>query len=362
MASKIETFISDWGRIPYSLALSTVRMGVARLPKGSRVWPRNSFLTLAFRPFKSDLDLTIWFETQPGPQAIAHLQWLLKLNKLVFPILGESNVYVRSSAGLMAGLINRYELARDPELEWMLKEDLTKKSAGSKPFKRVTTERAEKCIFLLRMLDADFHNLLAAPGKRRKKWQVHLTSVGLNEIDIHRVITNENPIRKILETAFGFFEDYEFQMDASDEVENFLRNRSNGVPDHQANLTPKLLAIFPHRLCFVKAPKKLSGQVCKEIFTAQVAWEIWGITGQSLLLRQTNAFLDHLALLKKFLPAMAGKALIDFDIALDEILSDLKSRDRISTPVAAAKTRRKIQSKTQPKIQRRAKPRKTPAP
>ena len=327
MASKVETLISDWGRIPYSLALSSVRLSARRLPKGSLVWPRNSFLTFAFRPLKSDLDLTVWLEAQPSSKTIAQLRWLLKINKVLFPILGESNVYIRPFAGFMAGLVNRYELARDPELERMLKEDLTKKAASSKALKRVTTKRAEKCVFLLRMLEADLQNLRTAPKRRKQKWRMHLTSVGVKSDKNSSIVAGENPIRKILETAFHFFEDSEFEKRATDMVESYLQARSEGVPDHKVTVTPELLAIFPQRFCFLEVSKKLSGQALKEIFMAQVAWEIWGIMGQFPLLRQPKAVLVHLTSLKKCL-AVAGKTTSELEAAIIKISLALKNRNK----------------------------------
>src|SRR5271166_2643942 len=84
--------VPKWiGSAPYHLALQTFILGARSA--GAKVWPRNSFISQAFNPLISDLDLTIWFDATPQLQQVSEVVGLHKRLKSVFPLLGEMNLY-----------------------------------------------------------------------------------------------------------------------------------------------------------------------------------------------------------------------------------------------------------------------------
>jgi len=80
------------GRWPYAGALAAIRWHAKQLIfPGPKIWARNSYLTPAFRPLHSDLDITVWFDDPPTDVGRLKLAKILARSKKIFPALGECN-------------------------------------------------------------------------------------------------------------------------------------------------------------------------------------------------------------------------------------------------------------------------------
>lgn len=146
----------------YWLARRIVAYLLSRQDWDLQVWFRNS-TEMGYSQFPwSDLDLTVWSNSENNP----HLSRFFKnyrLLKKVIPILGEVNVYTPQRWNLVKELVNPHELDRDPRL------------AAKYQF-RPNPSTSESLVFLLRMYLAD-HRLSVAPSLRSKKWTYHSKQV-----------------------------------------------------------------------------------------------------------------------------------------------------------------------------------------
>lgn len=258
------------GRLPYQAALSILTSRIVKLHPGLAIWARNSFLTDAFRPLRSDLDLTIWLERSPPDYVLEQLQNILLRTKRYFPALGERNVYAADSVGRFAKFANRYELARDP-----LTVDRVKKFRGT-----LISERAEASVYLLRMLEANWQDLALRKSGQTSKWHFHLHAVGMAELSNDEWV---NPIMAIVTRALAWLEEIEgaaFCSDVINNIYNYFRGRSEKWP---GQVSQTVAAVFPHHFCYVGFPSAALKSALSEIFAAQISWEIWGLYGQCTL-------------------------------------------------------------------------------
>jgi hypothetical protein len=282
------------------------------VPGTPRIWPRNSYVLGTLHPLLSDLDVTVWFDSEPTRAQLEQLARVLKWCRRAFPFLGETNLYVAGEARSQAGLANALELARDPELLGRLK------AVG--PVATVGKTGAQAAAFVLRMLEGDIAHVLERPEARRAKWESHGSAVaqalGGNPPPLWNGFPERTLLRGIVELAVFALApatDADHQ-GAVASLERYFQCMGRGVPLHTLRIEPWWWACLPHRFCFgSEPPLPLKGEQA-EIFLAQLAWEAWGLLGQRrLALLRGQDPQGHLAALKRVLavgvpPASGGAA------------------------------------------------------
>jgi hypothetical protein len=290
------------GRWPYAAGLALLNAQVALALPTARIWPRNSYLTSAFRPLRSDLDVTVWFEGSPGAGDIHRLRRILARSKRLFPALGEANVYCAPLSRSLAAFINYFELQRDPSLREILPS-------------RQGPVAGERAAFLLRMLEADYHGLSRRPEKRAGKWRLHLQAVGARP----ELFEPRHAVRSILTAAWPD-QGADFVDAATQAVTDYLESKMHGGrQDPEVPLNPWLGALFPHRFCFRADPAGPMTEALRPTTAALVAWEIWGMNSQFLLSRDSGGIYDHLQRLRTVAPDEASR------IAISELAAAVQS-------------------------------------
>ena len=297
------------GRWPYSLALQLIRWQAARsIEPRPEIWARNSFLTSAFVPFKSDLDLTVWFETEPDAEARRKMARILRRAKRIFPALGECNSYIGGMAAALEPWANRFELQRDPQFSRRL---AAPKDVGARP----VSENAERTVFLLRMLEIDFHNLVTAPERREAKWRKHFALVGFPAGPL--TFAGIPPVEAILSRALGWTERDQgpaFLAVVTSTVETYLRGaRLQGKADLSVPLNEIISCAMAHRFSFRRDAYASTKGVLSELALAQLAWETFAMNSQFLfhpdppgLSRYLRQVSRHLVLAAGVNPLWAG--------------------------------------------------------
>jgi hypothetical protein len=129
---------------------------IARL-FGCQLWARNSFLTDAFVPGISDLDISIIYYDN----RVYMLENIYKFLKKIIPILGEVNWYDKKVIDKM-DFFNFYEISRDPILK-------------KKFFTRQSVVIEEKIIFILKMMS---YNM--TKNFQINKWKSYCEILGLS--------------------------------------------------------------------------------------------------------------------------------------------------------------------------------------
>jgi hypothetical protein len=262
-------------------AYHLVRMSLDRVlalslrNQNTQTWARNSILTDAFQPFRSDLDLTLLSDNL-SPQQAKTVRALLKVTKLAFPALGEMNLYSRKNLSLHAQLLNPWELDRDPQLKQHLSSCLPKTSARASAF-------------ILRMLENDLHNLQSRPASRKKKWDRHFHAIAQDFPETAEVGFAYQPhqaIASILRLVLWLagIQSPPMIRDALSWLEFFFELQHAEVADCRQTLLlevrPWQWAFFPHRFCFHSSPLPTLGLELSQVFAAQLEWELNGILTQ----------------------------------------------------------------------------------
>lgn len=138
---------------------------VSQLLWGIEIWPRHSYLTSAFIPTKSDLDLTAYVSNLDSLNS--YLRYYAFMRKLV-PFLGEISIYTDEGVNyIRRHSTNGFELERDPLLLSRFKIELSAKY--------FTREKAVS--YLLMALINDLHKIAANSDARIKKWKYHFAHV-----------------------------------------------------------------------------------------------------------------------------------------------------------------------------------------
>lgn len=152
-------------KLVYTITYGKLKI-ISYLFWGIEVWPRHSYLTSAFIPIKSDLDLSAYVYNLK--RLGSYLKFYSLIRKL-FPFVGELNIYTPESIlYLKENTANGFELERDPFLLRKFNLDINNAKYYSK----------EMAIsYLLMSLFNDFHKLVNNPSLRIKKWQYHIDHV-----------------------------------------------------------------------------------------------------------------------------------------------------------------------------------------
>ena len=173
-------------RLAYIVAYAKLKF-VSQLVWGIEIWPRHSFLTNAFVPLKSDLDLTAYVSNLDSLGAYLRFY---KVFKKLLPFIGELNIYTPETINFIKNWdVNGFELERDPILARRFGIDLNNKKYFSR----------EKAIsYLLMALINDLHKLKAHPCARLKKWNYHFGHVNStflkHEISAKTVVLDETTV------------------------------------------------------------------------------------------------------------------------------------------------------------------------
>ena len=283
------------GKIPYAIFLFVLQRVIAFQFKAKpAVWPRNSYLTNAFRPFFSDLDLTIWFQSAPSVAELQRLRALLVFAKKIFPALGETNAYDDRRAVELASWSNRFEIERDPETYRRLSK-----------LERLTTERAQRTAFLLRMLESDAKNLAFRPQQRWPKWRRHFEAVGIVVSREHFDRTEAIALIAKLALEWTAAETPPtFYQATYESTVNYIKTVAGGAPSLQGDAWAAM--IFPHRFCFREPPVAEMSSVFLEICVAQTAWEVWGLATQVHAIEAPDSVDAHFKRLAEFLSNSKG--------------------------------------------------------
>jgi len=291
---------------PYLLALRFLHWKMRKTLNSRQIWPRNSFILGSFTPLVSDLDLTVLLESETSAvlfdQKKKEVQRSLQLGKKLFPWLGEANVYEEKILPLIQLFANPFELDRDPGL---------REKFSKYPPPKYTRE--EGAVFLLRMLEADYQNLLHRPDKRLRKWRQHYRSIETRLPEVQMALQvpfdKRKPVNSLISAALHLAQEWNEIIGAQarswTEIYLELRSKNLGL-QHMAEITRSQKwwwILFPQKLCRFHSyapglPKESAG-----LFVAQIRWEIHGLFSQKLScgndLEIENHFNDIEALVKR---------------------------------------------------------------
>ncbi len=271
--------------LPYRIAAIATKTLINN--SHTKVWPRNSFVTKKIVAAMSDLDLTIII-TKIGQEKVVTRKY--KFLKIIFPFLGEMNIYDKKPVLNFIELANSYELDRDPHL---LEEFSFHKKAT--PY--------EKIVFFCKILESDQENLKSIPEYRRKKWEKHLRDLNINSAvgfdhlkDALSKLCHDQGI-----DSTSFLDDF-FMENRTEKIncDNFYRN----CKDKRS-----YILLYPFRwigsslTCEsfyhdIELLKDFSNNELK-LLEAQISWEIWGLFSQYLHNIQNATLHTHLENIKQ---------------------------------------------------------------
>lgn len=299
--SPFQVTIRRFGRKPYQWAGERIRREIKNISSDWEVWPRNSYLTSAFQPFKSDLDLTIWMKNPPSRQEQIQMRRVLRRAKKLFPFLGECNVYVEAFARRYVRWWNFFEGQRDPYSGSLL-------SAFERS--EVISLPAQRSAFLLRMLDADKRNLKHFPRRRARKWRLHLQALNDSHLD-EALFDSSRPFDSLLAASLYWLFDQNDPAHIYRAVREAKAFLERGHHSDEGPVPPIWAALFPHHFSSYQPPGPAELEVFMEVTKAQLAWELWGMQSQFLLRSNFPEVLGHLERLSRFCHE-AGPAFQDF--------------------------------------------------
>lgn len=248
---------------PYSLCLFVTRYIFNCFYPGSQLWPRHSYQLGTFVFGLSDLDLSLILPGDLTQSDFSRVRWLLRLIKVLFPFLGEINLFDYRFHSQLVCTANPYEVARDPLL--------FDKFSFSK-----SDESVDKCVYILRNLMSDRLNLITRGKIREKKWRRHFFDIG------EKPPTGFSPEDfKVWFSRYVAIQNEE-QNDWIKLLEFLLSPDFNSQTAFRS-LSPRLWrVVFPH--CFlwgeVEGEHLLLTNFEKRIMARQIEWEIWGISTQ----------------------------------------------------------------------------------
>lgn len=242
------------GRQLYFVATSKLqKKAQKKWGEKAKVWPRNSVLTKAFKPFASALDLSVFV-----PQVVSHDEWQefskdLSNFSTYFPWLGQVNSYDSSSRDYLESA-NFFILQRDPALKELLYIPGRKAS------------RAEALVFLMKMIEKDWGYLISQPLVRINNWQVHW-----------EVISEHFDGFKDFEMREVFNRILRFAAVSPEERKNLVQylNNNLGKPNAEMEITPALWRFFPVLFCERHQEVPEFRDVDAFCLHQAIAWEIW---------------------------------------------------------------------------------------
>lgn len=222
----------------------------------TKLWSKNSFQPKVFQSFVTPLEIGLFV-----PSRVSELEWSdfrssLDGYRLYFPWLGTLDVYDLSSRALL-DCANFFELERDPRLKDPLLIISRKPSKG------------EALVFLMKMIEGDWDNLVSRPLLRILVWQLHWKAIsahfeGFKDFEMKEVFN------RILH----------FARVSAEERKNLVLFLNQKKPIENGQNSKALLMFFP---------KDFDGQsmdvlelkgLDAECLQLSIAWEIWHLWSQ----------------------------------------------------------------------------------
>lgn len=283
------------GRILYGMVLGLFRAGIYGrfLFQGRKpirgIWARNSFLTNDFRPFISDLDITILFSSDADPSDFRFVNRFFEKFSRRLPIISECNFYFDEGYRGLVDCLNPIERQRDPRLSVTLNREPARECWQRRPV------AAERTAFLLRMVVADSRRLREHPEMRKGKWRTHFEQCGRRSPEPFRLDT-------VLRAIFaGSAFDRET---VCREIAKFLDARDRGDRFEEWTVNRSVIACLPHIFCHYDLR---AFPLCAELAAiqeAQLRWEAWGLMSQWIHFsasgaRQRQVFNDQIDRLRQ---------------------------------------------------------------
>ncbi len=272
------------GKIIYKSAYELLRL--LFISRKHSIWCRNSYKQNYWKFLLSDIDITIYAHKKISNKQLRTLANRYFIIKKFIPILGELNLYSKDTLSFFWPIANPYEISRDPSLK-KISPDLFK-------------DTEHKIVFLLRMLESDYLNLVLNFKHRKDKWQKHFQSVEISSSpsSLNDIIKN---IQSLMDTEIrlaNFYQEFgllRIKKFPFHEMDHYYKNTiykkefwllcpqlAVGLSTHNNNLYQDLLWIQSLRPSFQK------------LILRNIQWELWGLLTQY---HQTNSS-NHLLYLK----------------------------------------------------------------
>lgn len=268
-------------KLPFFIGWSLVRVCSFLTSSRLQIDVRNSYALGYYEPLYSDIDVTVI-----GDRADL-ISFISRINKLrsKLPIIGELNAFEIKDAQEAAFFANPYELFRDPLLQKM--------SQKSGPSHSPTD--ADKIVFIIKMLEADYRALKFRPNTRKQKWNHHF------EMLFGEGLKNQEPSLNVILNVAGKhlkFVDEEFKTSLLKYFSELESGRAlHLVAEDYLSQNPWWWSCFPNRFCFLPAPEGLTVEQ-KKILIRSLDWEIFGILAQKLQMNLSTTQ-KHLVDLRK---------------------------------------------------------------
>jgi len=263
------------GYLPYNIALSLLS-ALSALPiwkSRFQIWPRNSFALGTLVPLVSDLDLTVWFEETPLRSNILQLRRNLNAFKLLFPMLGEVNLYVKEEVISFINCANFYELNRDPSLYARFSNQGSRDHFG------------DASVLLFRCLESDISNLYHHPQLRQNKWHDHfIRTKQTTHVDL-----SDDPILQIIKISIP-----EASLEECYDLKFYFLETMKGRPLNEIPMTRSRWIYLPHKSCFDLSDIPQMTLNESRFFLNQIRWEVFGLMSQYRLSNNLNEILSHL--------------------------------------------------------------------
>ncbi len=254
-------------KVPFFIGWSLIRICSVVSSRGRlQLAVRNSYALGYYEPLYSDIDVTVMGDREDLASFVS------RINKLrsKLSIVGEVNAFEKKDAGEAALFANPYELYRDP----LLRDSLRQTSGPSHG-----PSDADKVVFLVKMLEADYKALQTRPHTRVRKWNQHLDMLFKDSLE------NELPsVTAILNVASKHLNvvDEEFRRSLFKYFSELESGRAlHLVAEEHLSQNPWWWSFFPNRFCFLPVQEPLTVDQ-KQILIRSLNWEIFGMLAQKL--------------------------------------------------------------------------------
>ena len=243
----------------------------------NQLWIRHSFTGSHWRPFSSDIDLTLWTSLPPHSPVLQNWLGIYKKLKFFFPVLGELNIYWNN--GEFANWMNPYELKKDPALQ-----------AKIKP---IVATKEHLMVFILKTLESNSEELF---GDRRlfvlrsDKWHYFNSLVG-----------QDCPINSLPEYYLHLISKYSDEKLNSKDLRNYFSILAQSQPP--TLLSAVIKTSFFNKFCAHQEVSTFSDTETLKLIGAVLQWEVWGLSTQLPFAfsnsKSIHQFVDHLSNLAK---------------------------------------------------------------
>lgn len=287
MKRQVQKIVIFWGSfLPTSLAKAIYLLPYKILKfqfrsEPLRLWYRHSvyFGDIVFG--LSDLDLTVCFDKEVSVKEVQRLERSIGFWRAFFPFIGEVEYYDPPFIKALKPFMNPFELRRDPVGESLFLSDFPKER-----------EEAERIVFILNWLYRDAHKMRMDFHKRQKKIKRFCEI-----LKIEREFSHLNELIEALTQKYfpqqkkwcAFLKDFcSFDFTQRSAANAFYEE----FPEHRElfliSFPQEFIGAALHHNEFEEAKilVRQFHEAEREIFLAQIRWEIRGLMGQCK--RETN--------------------------------------------------------------------------